>query len=182
MYLTHNTRLEYLKSILNDGELKSASKSRNLHEGEGVYKPYQQHFVFFSTTPNLFDPEIATTVTLYFNLPQRKRTMYIANVHAANPTKLAEWRTLKGMKYLRKIPANVSDVERQKQLMDLYKNSINSPLKGKFFYAFHQVAIKNNFSLKNLAAISFYTSDKHVYKLIEKIKTEYPNIQIKLQF
>lgn len=65
--------------------------------------------------------------------------------------------------------------------MDLYEYSITR-LKGKYFYALQQVAIKNNFSLKNLAAISFYTSDKHVYKLIEKIKTEYPNVQIKLQF
>lgn len=27
MYLTHNTRLEYLKSIIDDGELKPASKT-----------------------------------------------------------------------------------------------------------------------------------------------------------
>jgi hypothetical protein len=104
--------------------------------------------------------------------------MYIANLHSPNPTELAEWRHEKGISYKRKIPANVSDAKRQKKLMNLYKNSI-CHLKGKWFSTFQQVAIKNNFSLKNLVAISFNISGKRVHKLIEKIKTEYPNIKIK---
>jgi hypothetical protein len=182
MYLIHNTRLEYLESILNDGELKSAAKTGNISEGDGIYEPHKQHFVFFSTTPNLFDPNVFARVTLYFTLPHRKRTMYIANLHSGNPAALSEWRSKGGISYKRKIPANVSDVERQKTLMNLYKYSV-SQLKGKAFFVFQQVAIKNNFSLKNLVAISFNTPDnyiKRVHKLIEKIKTKYPNVQIKI--
>lgn len=187
MYLIHNTSLKYLKSIINNGELKSASKTGNINEGEGIYKPYQQHFVFFSTTPNLFDSNVLARVTLYFTLPRRKRTMYIANLHSGHPVGLGEWKHAKEISYKRKIPANVSEAERQKKLMNLYKNSV-SKLKGRAFFAFQQVAIKNNFSLKNLVAISFnitgrFATDhylKQMHKLIAKIKTEYPKVQIKI--
>lgn len=188
MYLTHNTRLKYLKSILDDGELKPASKTGKINEGEGVYKPHEQHFVFFSTTPNLFDPKIKSMVTLYFTLPLKKRTMYIANLHAADPTKLEEWKFDDGERYTRKILASESNTVRQKKLMNLYKNSVSKLKDGDWFFIFQQVAIKNNFSLKTLVAISFSISSKfatnndikRVHTLIKKIKTKYPNVQIKI--
>jgi hypothetical protein len=127
-------------------------------------------------------------VTLYFTLPLKKRTMYIANLHAADPTKLQEWKVDDGERYIRKILASESNTVRQKKLMNLYKNSVSKLKDGEWFFIFQQVAIKNNFSLKTLVAISFSISSKfatnnnikRVHTLIKKIKTKYPNVQIKI--
>jgi hypothetical protein len=48
MYLFHNTNIESLKLILQDGEIKSSKLTGNLNEGVSIYET--NNYVYFSTT------------------------------------------------------------------------------------------------------------------------------------
>jgi hypothetical protein len=68
MYLIHNTQISALKSILKDECLKSYSlleKPPKDNEGGGLYT--NNNFVYFSCTDTLFDKNIFSRITLYFN-------------------------------------------------------------------------------------------------------------------
>ena len=46
MFLFHNTKIEFLKFILQDKELKAAYLTNNINEGESGYDTKDQNFIF----------------------------------------------------------------------------------------------------------------------------------------
>ena len=179
MYLIHNTLTANLLDIITDGYLRSSSQTGNINEGEGIYEPHQQKFVFFSTTPYLFDEYVYYPVTLYFKI-QKNRTLYIANHHSADPAHLSESDDKKH--YSRKISAHEPLIRKQRILMGLYKESVRI-LPNSAFFALHQVAIKDKYDLRNLVAISFgifSPRDTAYDDIIKVIKLKYPHVKIKI--
>ena len=54
MYLSHNVRDEKtLLKIIKDEKLKAGYLTGNINEGDGIYLPEDQKFVFFSSIDNL---------------------------------------------------------------------------------------------------------------------------------
>lgn len=141
MYLFHNTDIQYLYTILDDGYLKSSKITNNLGEGDGIYKT--NSYIYFSTTPKLFDPSVIATCTLYFkSILLYNRRFYINNIASSSPN-LTGKKYKKNYKYYNKV------------LQKLYNNSINVLHNGTAFQAFQQIAILNKINLVNLIGIEF---------------------------
>ena len=84
MYLIHNTNISALKLILKDKYIKSYSllkKPPINNEGEGLYT--KNNFVYFSCTDTLFNKNIFSDITLYFDskLLFKKLFMYLLYTH-----------------------------------------------------------------------------------------------------
>ena len=182
MYLFHNTDMTALKLILKDGYLKSYSLingKKSLGEGAGLYT--ENKFVYFSCINKLFEKEIFSNITMYFNSKLLyNKSFYVSTVHSAEPNNLGEWWTKndngKRVKmYKRKYNKNYSKYK--VVLKRLYKHSIN--MYEKAFQVFQQVAVRNKVSLKDLIAIEFkkkFVNDS----IIKYITKYYPAIIIKI--
>jgi hypothetical protein len=184
MYLIHDTNVKALKSILNDGYLKSYSlleKKPTDHEGSGLYT--ENKFVYFSCTDKLFDKDTHANVILYFNSKLLfNKSFYVSTHHSSSPNELDEWwvtndQGKKTKMYKRKY--NKYYTKYNTILNKLYKYSI-SVLDGRAFQIFQQIAVRNKINLNELVAIEF----KHPFlvnnSIIEYITKYYPNIIIQI--
>ena len=92
MYIFHNTNITQLNSILKDGYLKSYSlikKKPKNGEGYGLYT--KNNFVYFSCTDKLFDKNIISFVTMYFNSKLLfNKSFYVSTQHSTKPNYLTE--------------------------------------------------------------------------------------------
>lgn len=165
MYLIHNTTNgKIIKQILLDKKLKSPYLTGIINEGEGIYKPNEQKFVYFSVIDKLDSKyKIYSDVTLYFDYKLlNNRTFYIGKEHNFQPD-IYHKKYEKYYKYTKKI------------LNNLFNFSIKVLSKGKAFQVFQQVSIKNQCNLNNLVKIKF--QKKKPSKLIlEIINKNYPNV------
>lgn len=171
MYLFHVTVIKYLKSILSDGKLKSASQTGNIEQGSGIYEPSRQKFVFFNVVDKIGKNMIGP-VKLYFDYHLLdNRTYYVSTTHSDFPDQVAEWN--KGKDYKLKYPQYY---KRTKNVLEkLYKNSISRS--EDFFYVFQQIAVKNEVNLKYLKCIEFQniTPPKSILQIL---KNNYPDVDI----
>jgi hypothetical protein len=182
MYIFHNTNITQLKSILKDGYLKSYSlikKKPKNGEGSGLYT--KNNFVYFSCTDKLFDKNIMSYVTMYFNSKLLfNKSFYVSTQHSPKPNYLAEWwiknKGKKSKMYKRKY--NKYYKKYNSILKNLYKKSI-SVLNGKYFQVFQQVAIRNKINLNELIAIEFKKKIIVPDSIKKYITKYYPNIIVK---
>lgn len=187
MYLTHNTNLYALKSILKDDYLKSYSilkkfkKDFKPNEGSGLYT--ENNFVYFSCVDKLFDKKICSAVTLYFNSKLLfNKSFYVSTMHSPYPNKLEEWFQAndhgeKIKQYKRKY--NKYYTKYNTVLKKLYDYSISVLPNGEAFEVFQQIAVRNKVSLQELVAIEFkkeFINDS----IINYIGKYYPNVQINI--
>jgi hypothetical protein len=174
MYLIHNTDINYLLNILNDGWLKSNKITKNINDGAGIYKDGKLNdFVYFSTTPNLFDKYTSCSVVLYLSSDilyaksfyvSFYQTPLVNNIHTNN------------QKY-KKNTKNYNYI-----LQKLYEHSTKTLKKGMESYAFialQQVAIKNKINIKNYIVGIEFKNEKPSNEILNIIKNKYPNTQIK---
>jgi hypothetical protein len=194
MYLFHNTDLESLKNILQDGYLKSLSLLKKegynavANEGDGHYT--ENNFVFFSCVDELFKYKISSSITLYFNSKLLfNRTFYIANYHDPNPE--PEPNNLKNHDNLKKWKENGDPHYKQKY--DRYYKKYNDVLKkifnysisllpnGNSFQVFQQIALSNKVSIKELVGIEFKNKNDATPEIIQYINKYYPNVEIKIR-
>jgi hypothetical protein len=96
MYLFHVATINALKSILNDGYLKSYSLLKKSNKtpkdgwGNGLYTV--NNFIFFSCCDKLFDDKIIGNVILYFNSKfLYNRSFYVSTVWSPDSDYLDEW-------------------------------------------------------------------------------------------
>ena len=176
MYLFHNTTLKSLKCILTDGYLKSSFLTNNAKDGEGSSLYDTNHFVYFSTTNKLFDNNIYSRITLYFDSKLLyNRDFYVSTVHSPEPTYLDEWKVDDVLEYKRKYKKYYAGYD--KILLKLYENSITKLPYGKAFQIFQQVAINNKVNLNNLVGIHF-NSQVPTQSILKLIKKNYPRVKI----
>lgn len=181
MYIFHNTNMFQLKSILEDGYLKSYSllkKKPKNGEGNGLYN--KNNFVYFSCTDKLFDKNIMSYITLYFNSKLLyNKSFYVSTQHSPEPNKLGEWYVKnKGKKIkMYKIKYNRYYKNYNSVLKKLYKKSIS--ISNKYFQVFQQIAIKNKVNLNELVAIEFKKNTIIPNNIKKYISKYYPNIIIK---
>jgi len=187
MYLIHNTNIKSLKSILNDGYLKSYSLLEKINktpkngEGDGLYN--KNNFVYFSCVNNLFDKNIIGSVTLFFNAKLLfNKSFYVSNMHSASPEELSEWWVKddngKRIKmYKRKY--NRYYTKYNIVLKKLYNYSYSVLENGKAFQVFQQIAVKNKVKLNELVAIQI-KKDIATDKIINYITKYYPNLIINI--
>lgn len=182
MYLIHNTHSSALKSILKDECLKSYSlleKPPKDNEGGSLYT--KNNYVYFSCTNTLFDKNIFSHITLYFNSKLLlKKAFYVSTVHSPYPNHLDEWYVIENGKrikmYKRKYEKNYTRYNTI--LKKLYNYSI-SVLNGKYFQIFQQVAVRNKVSLNELVAIEFKDKSSATNNIINYITKHYPNVIIR---
>jgi hypothetical protein len=161
-----------------DGYLKSSKLTNNKEgEGSGIYDTTP--FVYFSTTNKLFDKDVSSRITLYFNSKLLyNKSFYVSTVLSADPTKLAEWKSelnVKSKEYKRKYKKNYSHYD--KILLKLYKNSITKIPGGKAFQVFQQIAINNKVNLDNLVGIQF-NYEAPTQSILGFINKNYPHVKI----
>lgn len=183
MYLTHNTAIQSIKKILKDGELKAAKFTGRTNEGWGVYKAKEQSYVFFSTTPILFDIRLLGNVTLYLK-PDflSKKDFTIANAHIADPSEEYWNYNARYPIYNKKIKATKNYLKYLKKLYaDSLRNKDNIPLT--IFQMYNQVTVKNKINLKdNLVAITIDSRVEYIVNnIIKIIKKHYPNVKLFLR-
>jgi hypothetical protein len=178
MYLFHNVRDEKtLLKIIKDEKLKAGYLTGNINEGDGIYLPEDQKFVFFSCIDKLNSKlDISNSITLFFDYKLLyNRTYYVSTCHSAYPDELSTWNN--GKDYKKKYKQyykKTKDV-----LTKLFKNAISKLPKGKAFQVFQQIAIKKQCNLNNLVQIIF--NKKPSDKVIKIIKDKYPDVIIKFK-
>jgi hypothetical protein len=185
MYLIHVTNGKSLKSILQDGYVKSLSlikknKKGNYGWGSGLYT--ENNFIFFSCCDKLFDDRIFGNVILYFNSKLLyNRNFYASTVWSPDPDYLGEWysgdKDNKKKEYKRKYNRYYSKYDNV--LKKLYDQST---LKFKYYQYFQQVAVGNKVNLKELIGIEFFENffnDKELNYFSNYISKNYPHIKIK---
>lgn len=157
MYLIHLTSLKNLKNIIKDNELKAPYLTGLINQGNGVYNPSNQKYIFFSCIDNLERDFSNYEVILYFDIKLLyNRTFYINNFrHNPTPEK-----------------GNTKYPQYYKKTDKILKKVFNKSLKAseKDFYVFHQISIKNKINLKYLKAIKFKNKS---YNLVNKLKDKY---------
>ena len=170
MYLFHNVcDKKTLLKIIKDEKLKAGYLTGNINEGDGIYLPEDQKFVFFSSIDNLNSKlEISSSITLFFDYKLLyNKAYYVSTCHSAYPDELSTWNNGKDYK-------KTKDV-----LTKLFKNSISKLPKGRAFQVFQQIAIKKQCNLNNLVQITF--NKKPSDKVIKIIKNKYPDVIIKFK-
>ena len=185
MYLIHNTSLPALKSILKDRELKSLSllkkENKNFsqyapNEGDGIYT--KNNFVYFSCTDNLYDKNIHSHLTMYFNSKLLfNKSFYLSTMHSAGPEYLYEESGMKVYKRKYKRYYNKYNTVLKK----LYNHSISMLENGRAFQVFQQIAVRNKVNLNELVAIEFngkFTISDSIIKYITKM---FPTVEIKIK-
>lgn len=173
MYLFHGTTEKYLKKILKDGELKSSALTGFVMEGSGVYKT--NPYVYFSTTPKLFDKKVLGKVIIYLKSELvYDKIFFVSTFHNPCPNITGQWKSHNNIEYKRKYKKNYkkyNDV-----LLKLYNSSISKLPHGRAFQVFNQVAIKNRVKIhKYLAGIQLFNPN---IKLVKYIKKYYPDVRI----
>ena len=168
--------MDFAKKIIKDGALKPAKDTGNIGQGEGIYEPSMQSFIFFNTTHNLFEKRIFDKVLFYFKSDFLiNKSFYTAKMHSGNPAGLN--------KDKKKYPKNTKQYERV--LKNLYTQSIKRLPGGKYFFVSQQVAIKNKLSgtnfKKNIVGIQFNNMQPSK-TLLNYIKKEYPNVLVDIRF
>ena len=101
MYLFHNARDEKtLLKIIKDEKLKAGYLTGNINEGDGIYLPEDQKFVFFSAIDKLNSKlDISGSITLFFDYKLLyNRAYYISTCHSAYPDELSTWNNEKDYK------------------------------------------------------------------------------------
>ena len=180
MYLIHNTQISALKLILKDECLKSYSLlEKPPKDNEGLY--IKNNYVYFSCTNTLFDKNIFSRITLYFNSKLLlKKAFYVSTVHSPYPNHLDEWYVIENGKrikmYKRKYEKNYTKYNTI--LKKLYNYSV-SVLNGKSFQIFQQVAVRNKVSLNELVAIEFKGKSSATNNIINYITKHYPHVIIR---
>ena len=181
IYIFHNTNITQLKSILKDGYLKTYSllkKKPQNDEGNGLYN--KNNFVYFSCTDKLFDKNIMSYVTLYFNSKLLyNKSFYVSTQHSPEPNNLTEWYVKNNSKKIKmyKRKYNKYYKEYNSLLKKLYKKSIS--ISNKYFQVFQQIAIKNKVNLDELVAIEFKKNRIIPNNIKNYISKYYPNIIVK---
>jgi len=176
MYLFHNVRDEKtLLKIIKDEKLKAGYLTGNINEGDGIYLPEDQKFVFFTCIDKLNSKlDISSSITLFFDYKLLyNRTYYVSTCHSAYPDELSTWNN--GKDYKKKYKQyykKTKDV-----LTKLFKNSILRHREA--FQIFQQIAIKKQCNLNNLVQITFYKKPSD--KVIKIIKNKYPDVIIKFK-
>lgn len=176
MYLFHNVRDEKtLLKIIKDEKLKAGYLTGNINEGDGIYLPEDQKFVFFSCIDKLNSKlDINSSITLFFDYKLLyNRTYYVSTCHSAYPDELSTWNN--GKDYKKKYKQyykKTKDV-----LTKLFKNAILRHREA--FQIFQQIAIKKQCNLNNLVQITF--NKKLSDKVIKIIKNKYPDVIIKFK-
>jgi hypothetical protein len=171
MFLIHNTRLEYLKLILKEGELKSSKLTGNINEGDGIYD--SNKYVYFHTTDKIFDKGVIGQITLYFTSDFLYNRSYLISTYISSSPNNG---------YKRKI--NRYSKNYNKILLDLYNHSLLPKVfldksKKHIFFQFHQIAILNKVNItKSLIGIHFFIRPSE--GIIKYIKKYYPNVEIKI--
>ena len=152
MYLFHNVRDEKtLLKIIKDEKLKAGYLTGNINEGDGIYLPENQKFVFFSSIDKLNSKlDISSSITLFFDYKLLyNRSYYVSTYHNAYPNELLTENN--GDDYSKKYKQyykKTKDV-----LTKLFKNSILRHREA--FQIFQQIAIKKQCNLNNLVQITF---------------------------
>jgi hypothetical protein len=179
MYLIHITEPKFLTAILKDGKLKSNSQTGKTNQGFGMYKYGMSPYVYFSTTPNLFDKNVTASVTLYMSSDSLfNRKFYTSPTHApqpnrtSKPTKDKHGFTVPGQQIFPRHHKKYLEV-----LRALYEHSARA-LNEQYFYVFQQIAVKSSFNLtKSLGGIQFRRFPPTSFQT-RYLQKHYPNAPI----
>ena len=178
MFLFHSTNMKSLKLILKEHYMKSNKITGNINEGYGIYGKHENKFVYFGTTPNLFDDYCMGSIIIYFKTDLLyNRSFYVSTVHSPEPDYLGEWENKEGLEYKRKYSKYTENYNII--LKKLYDNSIKR-FNKRLFQIFQQVAILNKINItKYIIGIQFSeTPDEKFMKYINK---NYPDIKTSIK-
>ncbi len=160
MYLFHNTTYGFINQILHDGYLYSSSLTGNISEGEAIYHPRHNKFVYFLVTDKIDNENIIGRLVMFFDTKLlENRTYYVDNQHTSHPTK----------KYPQYYPNT------KKVLTKLHNDSVLEH--SKYFQVCQQIAVMNKASLKHLVAIKFKTKPPSP-SILKILKSKYPHVKI----
>lgn len=177
MLLTHITKVKYLIKILKDKKLKSNVLSNNLNFGEGIYP--KNNLVFFNIVDKInskyqieFQNFEDGEVVLYFDYNLLYNRLYYESSHYSErpDLNLSKWKSGSRILYNKMYPRYHKNIKQN--LRKLFNNSIKILPNGKSFFAFQQIAIKNECNLKYLRYIKLNKkmSDRHINDIKKILK------------